>query len=152
MDNFSTVSTDISSQIGALELGGAWERHNDDALEAAGASMALAPTMQGAGCFSTFRCIGDGALEAAGASMHPVQATQVRAGCGVPVTWLRCATDDRALEATGANVAIGPSVGACRPPPTLLRCVSDSALERAADTAMSDQPPLPTAYPGPRCF
>jgi hypothetical protein len=107
----------ISSQIGALELGGAWERHNDDALEAAGASMALAPTMQGAGCFSTFRCIGDGAL-----------------------------------EATGANVAIGPSVGACRPPPTLLRCVSDSALERAADTAMSDQPPLPTAYPGPRCF
>jgi hypothetical protein len=111
----------ISSQIGAFELGDNLGGYGDGVLEAAGEFAGPSPNrtqLQG-GCtqMCTFRCIGDAALEAA-----------------------------------GANVAIGPSVGACRPPPTLLRCVSDSALERAADTAMSDQPPLPTAYPGPRCF
>ena len=93
---------------------------------------------------------GDGALEAAGEFAGPSPVRTTPQGACWPRT--QFCISDSALEAAGANVAIGPSVGACRPPPTLLRCVSDSALERAADTAMSDQPPLPTAYPGPRCF
>jgi hypothetical protein len=43
-------STDISSQIGALELGDHLESYADGALEAAGASMALGPTLGDFGC------------------------------------------------------------------------------------------------------
>jgi hypothetical protein len=73
MDNLSTVSTDISSQIGALELGDHLASHNDGALEAAGEFGGPSPvrtTPQGL-CthMCTFRCIGDGALEAAAANV-----------------------------------------------------------------------------------
>ena len=43
-------STDISSQIGALELGDHLESYADGALESAGASMALGPTLGDFGC------------------------------------------------------------------------------------------------------
>jgi hypothetical protein len=36
MDNLSTASTDISSQVGALELGDNLESHDDSMLEKAG--------------------------------------------------------------------------------------------------------------------
>ena len=39
MDNLSTASTDISSQVGALELGDNLESHGDDMLEIAGAGL-----------------------------------------------------------------------------------------------------------------
>jgi hypothetical protein len=109
-------STDISNQIGALELGDHLESHGDGVLESAGefGGPPTAQTKLQGGCthMCTFRCIGDGALEAA-----------------------------------GADVAIGPSVGACRPPPTLLRCVSDGALEQASDTTMSGPSRFPTLGP-----
>jgi hypothetical protein len=47
MDNISTTLTDMTSQIGALELGDNLESHSDGALEAAGANSAQ-PT--GLGC------------------------------------------------------------------------------------------------------
>jgi hypothetical protein len=51
MNNLSTAaSTGISSQIGALELGDHPESYADGALEAAGASMALGPTLGDFGC------------------------------------------------------------------------------------------------------
>jgi hypothetical protein len=68
MDNLSTASsTDISSLIGALELGDHPTSHSDGAVEAAGANaMANPPThvFVGTGC----RGIDDGTLEAAAAS------------------------------------------------------------------------------------
>jgi hypothetical protein len=43
-------STDIIGQIGALELADHLESYGDSALEAAGASMALGPTLGDFGC------------------------------------------------------------------------------------------------------
>jgi hypothetical protein len=51
MNNLPTPSsTDISSQIGALELGDNFASFDDGMLEAAGASMALGPTLGNFGC------------------------------------------------------------------------------------------------------
>jgi hypothetical protein len=72
MDNLSTVSTDISSQIGALELGDHLASHNDGALEAAGEFGGPSPvrtTPQGACWPRTQFCISDSALEAAAANV-----------------------------------------------------------------------------------
>jgi len=67
MDNLSTASNDISSQIGALELGDNLEIHGDCALEAAGEfGPGPARTTPQGGC-TIYRCIGNAALEAAGA-------------------------------------------------------------------------------------
>ena len=44
MDNLSTGSTDITSQIGALELGDRLASHNDGVLEAAGTTL-IGPTV-----------------------------------------------------------------------------------------------------------
>ena len=52
MDNLSTVSTDIISQIGALELGDIQESHGDDVLEWAG-SASVGPTY--GGCTDLYR-------------------------------------------------------------------------------------------------
>ena len=68
MNNLSTVnSTDITSQIGALELGGYLEIHSDGVLETAGMN-AFGPTVDTGTCPPYCRRIGDGALEAAGAT------------------------------------------------------------------------------------
>lgn len=51
MDSLSAdADTDISSQIGALELGNLLEGYRDGALEAAGANAALGPTLGNYGC------------------------------------------------------------------------------------------------------
>ena len=51
MNNLSAPSsTDISSLIGALELGDHLESYADGVLEAAGACMALGPTLGDFGC------------------------------------------------------------------------------------------------------
>jgi hypothetical protein len=66
MDDFST---DISSRIGALELGDTLESYRDGALEAFSANLGPVPTMVAYGCWPTnFRCASDGSLEAAGAN------------------------------------------------------------------------------------
>ena len=82
MDNLSTVSTDITSQIGALELGGYLEIHSDGVLETAGMN-AFGPTVDTGTCPPYCRRIGDGALEAAGAdvAIGPAPPTHVAAGC-----------------------------------------------------------------------
>jgi hypothetical protein len=122
MDNLSTVSIDISSQIGALELGGYVEGCGDDALESAGAYL-----------------------------NPPPQPTQVRTGCGLPLT-LACRISDDALEAAGANVALGGPPTAfpiCGMPVTAYPpCprIGDDMLLRAAETTMSGPPP--TAHSG----
>jgi hypothetical protein len=107
MNNLSTPSnTDISSQIGALELSDHMEKnHSDGALEEAGMSMGdttKVPTRPrpfgpcisdsalevagasvgnptGLGCPTVYRCIGDSALEAAGAAIGP--SPTIYAGC-----------------------------------------------------------------------
>jgi len=123
MDNLSTVSTDISSQIGALELGGYVEGCGDDALESAGAYL-----------------------------NPPPGPTQVRTGCGIPPTIVACRIDDGALEAAGANLALGGTPTAfpmCGPPVTaypICPRIGDDALLRAAETTMSVQPA--TAHSG----
>ena len=50
MDNISTTLTDMTSQIGALELGGHLESHNDGALEYAGAKAAFGTNLGNNGC------------------------------------------------------------------------------------------------------
>jgi hypothetical protein len=123
MDNLSTASTDITSQIGALELGDNLESHDDGVLESAGAYL-----------------------------NPPPQPTQVRTGCGLPPTIVACRIDDSGLEAAGANVALGGTPTAfpmCGPPVTaypLCPRIGDDALLRAAETTMSGQPP--TAHSG----
>jgi hypothetical protein len=71
MDNLSTANTDITSQIGALELGDHLGGYGDGVLEAAWefAGPPTAHTKLQGGCtqMCTFRCIGDATLEAAGA-------------------------------------------------------------------------------------
>jgi hypothetical protein len=62
MNNLPTPgSIDIISRIGALEMGDHLESHGDAALEAAGASMALGPTLGDFGCGAVPRtnyCVG----------------------------------------------------------------------------------------------
>ena len=68
MNNLSTTnSPDISSLIGAFELGDHLEIYGDGILEAVGTTMAGPPTMKGGGygCTAMIRCPSDGALEAA---------------------------------------------------------------------------------------
>jgi hypothetical protein len=80
MDNLSTTTiTDMTSQIGALELGEHLESHGDDVLEAAGVTaLGTAPTQLQ---LSTRCCpISDGALEAAGANMGWGPPTHVSLG------------------------------------------------------------------------
>jgi hypothetical protein len=75
MDNLS-LTADISSHIGALELGGAWEHYNDGMLETA-ARASTGPT--GSIPCTRMNCIGDAALEtAAHVTTGP---TQIRANC-----------------------------------------------------------------------
>ena len=74
---FAPSSTDISSQIGALELSDHMDNQSDGALEEAGMSMGdtQRPTMP-----RPFgNCISDGALEAAGAAIGP--SPTIYAGC-----------------------------------------------------------------------
>jgi hypothetical protein len=102
MDNLSTTSiTDITSMIGALELGDHLESHGDSALESAGTYLNPLPQpTQMHSCILTFVCrIDDGALEAAGGNMALM--------CGPPVTqYPFCPRiGDDALEAAGANEA-----------------------------------------------
>jgi hypothetical protein len=68
MDNLSTAnSTDLSSQIGALELGDYLEGYGDGVLEAA---WHLAPTTSPqTGCRTHVLCVDDGALEASAENM-----------------------------------------------------------------------------------
>ena len=100
MEHLST-STDISNQIGALELSGQPESYADGALESAGRYLNPLPQpTQMHSCILTFVCrIDDGALEAAGANMALM--------CGPPVTqYPFCPRiGDDALEAAGANEA-----------------------------------------------
>ena len=75
MDNLS-LTADIGSHIGALELGGAWEHYNDGMLETA-ARASTGPT--GSIPCTRMNCIGDAALEtAAHVTTGP---TQIRANC-----------------------------------------------------------------------
>jgi len=106
MDNLSTISsTDITNQIGALELGGDWEHRNDGALEGV-AGLApthhLCPTV-GSIC-TTAACPydSDSALEATAANLAP-------ATYPVPYTVCCARIDDGALEAAGAKPEIAPS-------------------------------------------
>ena len=94
MDNLSIASsTDITSQIGALELGGYMEGCGDDALESAGAYL-----------------------------NPPPGPTQVRTGCGIPPTIVACRIDDGALEAALASGPPATIVnGGCIPPTALCR-------------------------------
>jgi hypothetical protein len=127
MDNLSTVSsTDISSRIGALELGDNLESHDDGVLESAGAYLnpPPQPTQVRTGCGippTIVACrIDDGALESAGAYLNPPpQPTQARTGCGLPLT-LVCRIDDGALEAVVASGPPATMVGCV--PPTLPFC------------------------------
>jgi hypothetical protein len=129
MEHLST-STDISNQIGALELSGQPESYADGALESAGRYLNPLPQpTQMHSCILTFVCrIDDGALEAAGANMEPLpQPTQFRTGCGGPT--FVCRIDDGALEAAGANMAL-----MCGPPVTqypFCPRIGDDALEAA---------------------
>jgi hypothetical protein len=67
MDNLSTASTDISSLIGALELGDYLTSLDDNVLEASAFGFAGPKTHDfGIGCTTR---ISDGALEAAGANV-----------------------------------------------------------------------------------
>ena len=99
MNNLSAPnSTDIRSQIGALELSDLMDNHGDGVLEEAGMSMGdtQRPTMP-----RPFgNCISDGALEAAGANMA-LGPTEVNCGRN-PTIVFRCASDG-ALEAAGVN-------------------------------------------------
>jgi hypothetical protein len=80
MNNLSTAtSTDISSLIGALELGNHLAGHDDGALESAGMN-AFGPTIEGGTCPPYCRRIDDGALEAAGATMNQPPRTQIMIG------------------------------------------------------------------------
>jgi hypothetical protein len=102
MDNLSTAnSTDITSQIGALELGDNLESHDDGALESAGAYL-----------------------------NPPPQPTQVRTGCGLPLT-LACRIDDGALLLASETIMSGPPPTARSGGCTILRgsCATDGALE-----------------------
>jgi hypothetical protein len=104
MDNLSTANTDISSQIGALELGDHLESRDDGVLEAAVVNPPPQPTQPrifGGNCAS------DGALEAAA---NPSPMTQ---NLSCP-TILGCRHhDDSVLEA-----AVNPT-----PLPTLPRAM-----------------------------
>jgi hypothetical protein len=80
MDNLSTASNVISSQIGALELDYHLEGYGDGVLEASMAgpgTTAYCHTREG-GC--TFHCISDGALESFGAAIG-TPATAASSGC-----------------------------------------------------------------------
>jgi hypothetical protein len=83
MNNLSTPSsTDITSQIGALELGDYLESCGDDVLEAA----VFASNQPNTNPRQYLTCVADGALEAAGASMA-LGPTLGDFGCGaVPRT------------------------------------------------------------------
>jgi hypothetical protein len=103
MDNLSTVrNTDITSQIGALELGGYVEGYGDGVLETAfggpppntGQTIICrtATVFPGA-------CISDGALEIAVAGHQgPTQ----------PMGVLRCASDDGALLSAADTAVSNP--------------------------------------------
>jgi hypothetical protein len=66
------LSMNISSQIGALELGDHLQSYGDSALEAAGANMALGPTQVNCGPNPTIviRCVSDGTLESAATTLN----------------------------------------------------------------------------------
>jgi hypothetical protein len=108
---FAPSSTDISSQIGALELSDHMDNRSDGALEEAGMSMGdtQRPTMP-----RPFGgCISDGVLEAAGANMA-VGPTEVNCGRN-PTLVFRCASDG-ALEAAGVTANGGPTTTGYCPP------------------------------------
>jgi hypothetical protein len=102
MNNLSTAGTDISSQIGAFELGDHLESYGDGVLERAG-DTSVGPTETNCGRNPTlvFRCVSDGALETAGATVA-VGPTQVNCGRN-PTIVIRCVSDG-ALEAAGATM------------------------------------------------
>jgi hypothetical protein len=91
------LSTNIGSQIGALELGGYPESHIDGVLETA-AYANVGPTITN--CTMT-NCASDGALEAAGANMA-LGPTQVNCGLN-PTIVIRCISDG-ALESAGTTL------------------------------------------------
>ena len=145
MNNLSTAnSTDITSQIGALELGGDPDSHSDGVLEAAGASMdpgprPTAPRICG---IPTLGChIDDRALEFAAADMALGGPTSAPYGC-FPTRAPLC-IGDGALEAAGASFSPHPSMqcGGITAPP-ICRYIDDSALEAAG--AYLNPPPQPT--------
>jgi hypothetical protein len=83
MDNLSTTTiTDITSMIGALEVGDNLGGYSDRVLEAAG-EFAGPPTPRTGTCthMCTVHCISDSALEAAGATIGPAPPTHVTVGC-----------------------------------------------------------------------
>jgi hypothetical protein len=90
MNNLSTAnSTDISSHIGALELGDHLESHGDGVLESAGefGGPPTAQTKLQGGCTNmcTFHCIGDGVLEA----VSHLSPTSAAGGCPTRVIGCR---------------------------------------------------------------
>ena len=101
MNNLSTAaSIDISSQIGALELGANLESHGDDMLEMAGAGL-QGPTQP----ISVLRCVGDdGALESAGLPLiggYTYQFACTQMG--------RCVSDGALLSAADTAVSNPPT-------------------------------------------
>jgi len=76
-------TTNITSQIGAFELGDNLESHNDGALESAGEFAGPSPvrTLPQGGCYPpTSFCISDSALETAGVTMALAPTMRVE-GC-----------------------------------------------------------------------
>jgi hypothetical protein len=101
-----SLSADLSSRIGALELGDTLENYRDGALEASASGLGM--TVSPAACPITQVCrIDDAALEAFSANLGPVP-TMVAYGCRP--TNFRCVSDG-SLEAAGANTALGPTLG-----------------------------------------
>ena len=101
---------------------------SDDALEAAGAELALSPTSVQFGC-QTRLCAGDDALEAAGAYLNPPpMPTQVRTGCGGLPT-LGCRIDDGALEAASGVAVLSPTSAIAGCALSAMCRIGDDALE-----------------------
>jgi hypothetical protein len=118
MDNLSTI-TDISSQIGALELGDYLTYCDDGVLETA-AHASVGPTMGNCTVVRMY-CVSDNALEAAGANMALGGTPTAFPICGSPVTQypLCPRIGDDALLRAGETVMAAP---ATNPVPLTICC------------------------------